>query len=128
MGIKNGKIVDGTASSFYRDDIGIIGNRIESIGRIDKNHADRVIDVEGLHVTPCFIDLHSEFLDPQHMAEGMIHVRVDGVPVLLDEELDRRKARTCAAAVINAYETVVFAVLDGLKRFRNFALLSRTHR
>jgi N-acyl-D-amino-acid deacylase len=55
--VKNGRVVDGTGAPWYRADVAVDKGRIVAIGRLDGRSADRVIDAEGLVVTPGFIDL-----------------------------------------------------------------------
>lgn len=57
--IRNGRIVDGTGSPWYRADIGIEGGRIAEIGGLSRAQAGKVIDAGGLVVSPGFIDIHS---------------------------------------------------------------------
>lgn len=57
--IKDGSIVDGTGKDMYKDDIGIRDGRIVKIGRLDGYDAKKVIDGDGLIVSPGFIDMHS---------------------------------------------------------------------
>lgn len=56
--IKNGKIVDGTGSPWFRSDIEIESGRISRIARRIDKKADRTIDASGLVVAPGFIDPH----------------------------------------------------------------------
>ena len=56
--IKNGTIVDGSGGARYRADVGVKGGRIVEIGRI-RTPADKVIDADGLIVSPGFIDGHT---------------------------------------------------------------------
>src|SRR5262245_24779244 len=57
--IRNGRIVDGTGSPWYRADIAVRGDTIARIAfRID-GPAARTIDVQGQMVAPGFIDIHS---------------------------------------------------------------------
>jgi N-acyl-D-aspartate/D-glutamate deacylase len=56
--IRNGTVVDGSGLDAYRADVGIVGDRIASIGRIHER-GTREIDAEGLVVTPGFIDGHT---------------------------------------------------------------------
>ena len=57
--IRNGRIVDGTGSPWYRADLAVRGDVIARIApRIDEA-AVRTIDVRGASVAPGFIDLHT---------------------------------------------------------------------
>jgi N-acyl-D-amino-acid deacylase len=75
--LKGGTVVCG-ASPYevpLRTDIGIRGDRIEAIGELRENTAERIIDASGLCISPGFIDAHShsEFtLLADGMAEGKI--------------------------------------------------------
>jgi N-acyl-D-amino-acid deacylase len=55
--IKNGSIVDGSGNPWVSGDIGIRGDRIAAIGKLDGAHAKRVIDAKGLVISPGFIDM-----------------------------------------------------------------------
>jgi dihydroorotase/N-acyl-D-amino-acid deacylase len=55
--IKNGHILDGTGSPWYAADIGICGDRIAAIGKLDSASAAKVIDAQGQIVAPGFIDM-----------------------------------------------------------------------
>jgi dihydroorotase/N-acyl-D-amino-acid deacylase len=57
--IRNGRIVDGTGSPWYRGDIGIRGDTIARIARRIDTPAARVVDVAGQVVAPGFIDPHT---------------------------------------------------------------------
>ena len=59
--IKNGLIFDGSRVPRYRGDIAIRDGVIAAIGRIAQADAARVIDADGLHVAPGFIDLHTHY-------------------------------------------------------------------
>jgi N-acyl-D-amino-acid deacylase len=62
--VTGGTIVDGTGAAPRRGDIGVDGDRITAVGEVDTKGAGKVIDAEGRHVTPGFVDLHSH-LDAQ---------------------------------------------------------------
>jgi N-acyl-D-aspartate/D-glutamate deacylase len=67
--LKNGRILDGAGNPWFKADIALQNGMISKIGRIDETKADRIIDVEGLFVSPGFIDTHnhsdtSMFRDP----------------------------------------------------------------
>ncbi len=66
--IRNARIVDGTASPWYRGEIGVRGDTIARIApRIDGTAA-REIDARGLAVAPGFIDIHT------HARRGIFEV------------------------------------------------------
>jgi N-acyl-D-amino-acid deacylase len=56
--IRNGTVVDGSGQPRFRADVGVVGDRIARIGRIDEKGV-REIDAEGHVVSPGFIDGHT---------------------------------------------------------------------
>ena len=73
--ITGGTVVDGSGSPGFRADVGIAGERIETIGDLSGAEARRVINATGLTVSPGFIDTHAHsdgvlLWDPQH-ANGL---------------------------------------------------------
>mgnify|MGYP001045510786 CR=1 FL=1 len=63
--IKNGKIFEGSLKPAFRADVAIKDCEIVKIASSIKGRAARVIDANGLYVTPGFIDLHT------HVEVGM---------------------------------------------------------
>jgi dihydroorotase/N-acyl-D-amino-acid deacylase len=57
--IRNGRIVDGTGSPWYRADLAVRGDTIARIAPRIEAPAARVIDAGGQIVAPGFIDLHT---------------------------------------------------------------------
>lgn len=57
--IRNGQIIDGTGNPWFNGDVGIVDQRIVSIGNLENAQADRIIDASGLIVAPGFIDPHT---------------------------------------------------------------------
>ncbi|HIT90755.1 MAG TPA: D-aminoacylase [Candidatus Merdenecus merdavium] len=57
--IQNGLIVDGTKSTPFKGNLLINNDKIEKIGDISPDEADKVIDAKGRVVAPGFIDTHS---------------------------------------------------------------------
>lgn len=55
--IRNGHIIDGTGSPWYRADVGIRDGRIAAIGRLDGATGRRTIDAQQMVVAPGFIDM-----------------------------------------------------------------------
>jgi N-acyl-D-amino-acid deacylase len=58
--IKNSRIIDGTGNPYYLADIGISQGEIVRIDRgLDRSGSKKVIDADGLTVSPGFFDAHS---------------------------------------------------------------------
>jgi len=57
--LRNGRIVDGSGSAWYRGDVAIRGDSIVKIAASISDPAARVIDVEGQVIAPGFIDIHT---------------------------------------------------------------------
>src|SRR5207247_73010 len=57
--IRNGRVVDGTGSPWYRADLAIRGDTIARIAPRIESPATRVVDAAGTVVAPGFIDLHT---------------------------------------------------------------------
>lgn len=66
--IRNARIVDGTASPWYRAEIAVRGDTIALIAPTIDARATRVIDAGGLVVSPGFIDIHT------HARRGIFEV------------------------------------------------------
>ncbi|MXW68181.1 MAG: amidohydrolase family protein [Gemmatimonadales bacterium] len=88
--IRGGTLVDGSGEAAWGGDVAIAGGRIAAVGDLGAATAARVIDANGLHVFPGFIDTHSH-----------------AMPALLRDEL--RTARPLLAQGI----TTIFANPDG---------------
>ena len=55
--IRNGHILDGSGGPWFAADIGIRGDRIAAIGKLDGAQATKTIDATGRTVSPGFIDM-----------------------------------------------------------------------
>src|SRR5947208_14376680 len=56
--IRNGRVVDGTGLPWFRADVGVTGDRIAAVGRLDAAAAKLVLDAAGKVVCPGFVDAH----------------------------------------------------------------------
>ena len=70
--IRGGWVVDGTGAPPYRADVGLLGESIADVGRLEGAEAPREIDATGLYVAPGFIDTHVHgdlmlLADPVHL-------------------------------------------------------------
>lgn len=88
--IRGGTLVDGSGGPSRAGDVAVDGDRIAAVGDLGAATAGRVIDANGLHVFPGFIDTHSH-----------------AMPALLRDQL--RTARPLLAQGI----TTIFANPDG---------------
>ena len=66
--IRNATIIDGTRAPRFVADIGVRGDRISRIGRLDAASADQEIDGDGKVAAPGFIDVHTH--DDRLMLSG----------------------------------------------------------
>ena len=66
--IRNGRIVDGTGSPWYRADLAVRGDTIARIAPKIDAPAARVVDAAGRVVSPGFIDIHT------HARRGIFQV------------------------------------------------------
>ncbi|MDO9549306.1 MAG: D-aminoacylase [Candidatus Marinimicrobia bacterium] len=57
--IRNGLLIDGLGNPAQRMDVGIRNSKIIALGDLSKTTADRVIDANGLIISPGFIDIHT---------------------------------------------------------------------
>ncbi|HOH08070.1 MAG TPA: D-aminoacylase [bacterium] len=74
--IVNGNLYDGSGGAPVRADIGIRGDRIAAVGRLDDEGCPQVIDAKGLAVSPGFVDVHTHtdlHLLAEPRAESKIH-------------------------------------------------------
>lgn len=58
--VRGGEVIDGTGEPPRRADVGVIGDRIASVGDLSGAEAGRVIDAAGLVVAPGFIDVQGQ--------------------------------------------------------------------
>ncbi len=71
--IRGGRVIDGAGNPWYRADVGIAGDRIAAVGRVDDG-ARRTIEADGLFVCPGFVDMHTHsdlqlLVNPAHEAK-----------------------------------------------------------
>lgn len=71
--IRGGRVIDGSGRPAFAADVGVAGDRIAAVGRIDEP-AKRVIDADGLFVCPGFVDMHTHsdlmlLAEPAHEAK-----------------------------------------------------------
>src|SRR5580700_1680410 len=78
--IVGGRIVDGSGNPWYYGDVGIRGDSVVAIGKLNPADASRRLDAKGMVVAPGFIDVHTHarrgiFLDPaaqNYIRQGVV--------------------------------------------------------
>jgi N-acyl-D-aspartate/D-glutamate deacylase len=59
--VRGGRVCDGTGEPSFTADIAVRHGRVAEIGRVDPSGAPRVIEADGMWVTPGFIDVHTHY-------------------------------------------------------------------
>ena len=57
--IRDAHVFDGNGNPWIRADVGVVGDRIQAVGNLEDATAVKVIEANGLALTPGFIDVHS---------------------------------------------------------------------
>lgn len=58
--IRGARIIDGTGTPWFKGDLAVTGDTIEQVGKVSrKAFYEKVIDADGLILSPGFIDMHS---------------------------------------------------------------------
>lgn len=74
--IRGGRVYDGAGNPWRYGDVAIQGDRIVAIGNLAGARAERVIDAQGMVVTPGFIDIHTHSDLPLLIdGRGLAHVQ-----------------------------------------------------
>lgn len=75
--IRGGRLLDGSGTPWVYADLGIKGDRIAAVGRLQGASAKTVIEAAGLYVSPGFIDGHS------HAGPALAGEKLAGAEALL---------------------------------------------
>jgi len=106
--LRNGTLVDGTGGEPFPADIAIRDGRIADVGTVEASENTSTLDVEGLVVTPGFIDVHSHsdftlVVDPRAVSSVTQGVTLEivgncghGCAPISDAELARTNIYGCS--------------------------------
>jgi N-acyl-D-amino-acid deacylase len=72
--VRGGRVIDGAGNPWFEADVGVVGDRVTSVGRLGGERAGRTIDASGLFVCPGFVDMHTHsdlqlLVEPAHEAK-----------------------------------------------------------
>ena len=70
--IRGGTVVDGTGAPGFVADVGIVGDRIHTVGDLSAAQARDIIDATGLIVAPGFVDVHNHAAN--EMEGGILNI------------------------------------------------------
>ena len=117
--IRNGHILDGSGNPWYGADLGIKGDRIAAIGKLDGAQARKVIDASGRIVSPGFIDMLGQSEYPLLIDNRSISKLAQGITTEITGEggsIAPQNARTLASLkpFLDQYKlTIDWTTLDG---------------
>src|SRR5438876_1953602 len=80
--IRGGTVVDGTGAAARTADVAIDDGVVRAVGRVDGT-TDRVIDADGLLVTPGFVDIHCHYDGQASWGDRMIPSSWHGVTTVV---------------------------------------------
>jgi N-acyl-D-aspartate/D-glutamate deacylase len=80
--IRGGTVVDGTGTPARTADVAIRDGVVAEVGKVD-GRADRVVDADGLLVTPGFVDIHCHYDGQASWGERMIPSSWHGVTTVV---------------------------------------------
>ncbi len=113
--IRNGRIVDGSGSPWFRGEIGLREERIVSIRHRIHDEAARTIDATGLVVAPGFIDMHTHsdlrvFVHPEEdskLLQGITTALIgqDGLSVAPIDETNKAPMMQRVSGLLGTYLT-----------------------
>ena len=85
--ILNGTVYDGTLDEPALIDIGIKGDKIIALGSLADENANKIINAQGLSVSPGFIDLHVHLEPIFSLSNCESHLR-QGVTTSLEDQTE----------------------------------------
>jgi len=59
--LKNGRVIDGSGMPSFFGDVAVKNGKIAEIGKLDGSAATRVVDAEGMVISPGFVDNHCHY-------------------------------------------------------------------
>ena len=108
--LRNALIVDGRGTAPFTADLSIVGERIETIGKVVAKNGDIDLDCDGKLVMPGFIDVHSH-------ADGL----------LFRDDVQLALLRQGLTTVIGGQDGVSYAPGDGRYGAEYFAVVNGEH-
>ncbi len=113
--IRNGRIVDGSGSPWFRGEVGIRGERIVAVRHRIREEAARTIDATDQVVSPGFIDMHTHsdlrvFVHPEEdskLLQGITTALIgqDGLSVAPIDEANKAPMMQRVSGLLGTYLT-----------------------
>ena len=108
--LRNGTIVDGSATEPYRGDLAMRGDRIEAVGEVPAEPGDIDVDCTGRLVLPGFVDAHSH-------GDGKV----------FDPAVQLALLRQGVTTIIGGQDGISYAPGDGAYASEYFAAINGEH-
>ncbi|MBS1530190.1 MAG: D-aminoacylase [Bacteroidetes bacterium] len=81
--LRNGNVIDGAGNPWFYGDVGIIKDKVVTIGNLSDAKASKIIDVSGLIVAPGFIDVHTHIEGDEKNTPTADNFIYDGVTTVI---------------------------------------------
>ncbi len=99
---EGGHVVDGSGNTWFRADVGVVGDKIEAIGDLKGAQATRKVNAKGHIVAPGFMDIHSH----------------SDIPLLVDPRVESKVYQGITVEVVGNCGTSAAPMNKSVKAYR----------
>ncbi len=100
---EGGHVVDGSGNTWFRADVGVVGDKIEDVGDLRGAKAARRVDAKGHMVAPGFMDIHSH----------------SDIPLLVDPRVESKVYQGITVEVVGNCGTSAAPMNKPVKAYRD---------
>jgi N-acyl-D-aspartate/D-glutamate deacylase len=99
---EGGHVVDGSGNTWFRADVGVVGDKIEAVGDLRGAQAGRRVNAKGHIVAPGFMDIHSH----------------SDIPLLIDPRVESKVYQGITVEVVGNCGTSAAPMNKAVKAYR----------
>ena len=99
---EGGHVVDGSGNTWFRADVGVVGDKIEAVGDLKGASAARKVNAKGHMVAPGFMDIHSH----------------SDIPLLVDPRVESKVYQGITVEVVGNCGTSAAPMNKSVKAYR----------
>jgi N-acyl-D-amino-acid deacylase len=99
---EGGRVVDGSGNTWFRADVGVVGDKIEAVGNLQGAKTVRRVDLKGHIVAPGFMDIHSH----------------SDMPLLIDPKVESKVYQGITVEVVGNCGTSAAPMNKSVKAYR----------